>query len=435
MVYAAVPDPLEIEVEPREQSTFSEKIVTYTLTIHNNREIDDSFVVRMEGRKLYWLTVPVMLTPVEAHSSKSFEIRVFPSEEITGRFDYTVTVSSYTSPELRESSTLTVEILPPLIMNSFTGSLEENKVTTAVELVTGKEMTVEIAYEIHNSAGERVLRETRKETVNGVASFVQSFLLPKLPAGDYVTTITVNGELTDSFVFTINPIHNVVERMRRETSPLAEEIIVTLTNDGNVVERDYRTQKTTPATVLTGFITDPEECSIEGEDRRCTYVIEELGLGETQEIRYRLEFYPTYIQIALSIIIVIGIVMYSFKTATKPKVSKRHMKKTKNIHSIIIEIRNPFFHNLKNVIVRDWITPLAQVVGQFEHMQPVVRKSEAGTELIWKLGDMKPNETRYINYKLRTLVGGSLKMPKARVRFRTPNGKKWKVKSNHLVIE
>ena len=67
-------------------------------------------------------------------------------------------------------------------------------------------------------------------------------------------------------------------------------------------------------------------------------------------------------------------------------------------------------------------------------IKPLVRRSDAGTELIWKLGDIKPKETRIITYPIKALVSGNLKMPKAYIRFNKPNGKLRRLFSKPLII-
>ena len=85
--------------------------------------------------------------------------------------------------------------------------------------------------------------------------------------------------------------------------------------------------------------------------------------------------------------------------------------------------------------MRDFVSPLAKVAREFEHTKPIIKKSEAGTELIWKIGKMKPREVRVLSYKIKNLVEGNLKMPKAYVRFRDNNGNRVRIYSGHLTIE
>jgi len=85
--------------------------------------------------------------------------------------------------------------------------------------------------------------------------------------------------------------------------------------------------------------------------------------------------------------------------------------------------------------VRDWVSPLANVLHhEISMLKPLVRRSDAGTELIWKLGDIRPKETRIITYPIKGLVKGSLKMPRAYIRYNKPNGKLNRIFSKPLVI-
>jgi hypothetical protein len=87
--------------------------------------------------------------------------------------------------------------------------------------------------------------------------------------------------------------------------------------------------------------------------------------------------------------------------------------------------------------VRDWVSPLAQVLQEeIESSKPAIRSQDDGTELIWKLGDMKPREERILQYKVRSLVHGSLKMPGAQLKFTAGKGdKKIRLVSNGIILQ
>ena len=434
---AAAIDLLEIGAEPTEKSSFYNKPVIYEITVRNNQQLDDDFIITTWGDKLPWLTLPVMLLHVPANSEKSFALVVFPSEEIIDTFAYAVTATSKKFPTISKTTGFSITVLPPLIFKGFSGEHVGGMIDTEINLLTGREMDISIKYSIEDSNGNIIIDDTITEVVDGEITINKAFVLPdNLLAGEYRVNVNINNEFLDGFGFTIEPIHNIIKNVKRTSSPLYEEVIVTITNKGNTVEMNYEVMETTPSGVLTGFITMPVRCDVMDQDRTCTYVIDELAIDESKEIRYRLEFYPTYIQIAAIIIIILAILIFSFRSATKPKLSKKYIKKGRYSHNIVLEIKNPFFHNLKNVILRDWVSPLGNVVIEgIEQLSPIIRKSEAGTEMIWKLGDIRPRETRIITYRLKTAVSGSLKMPKARIRFKTPKGKKWRVTSKNLVIE
>ncbi len=138
-------------------------------------------------------------------------------------------------------------------------------------------------------------------------------------------------------------------------------------------------------------------------------------------------------QIAAAATIIFVVASFSLLRAAKPSIMKSSVKKTVNMHSIILEIKNPFLHHLKDVVIRDWVSPLASVMcKEIGTLKPVLKKSGAGTELIWKLGEIKPKEVRYLSYKIKTLVEGNLKMPRAYARFRTPKGGRFRIYSRFL---
>ncbi|UCD07247.1 MAG: hypothetical protein JSW41_05490, partial [Candidatus Aenigmatarchaeota archaeon] len=257
-------------------------------------------------------------------------------------------------------------------------------------------------------------------------------------AGTYSVEVRVTGtKLSDILEFEIEPVHDIVEVVKRISTPLYEDVIITIENKGNVIEKDYKTYQTLPNNdLITGMVTEPIDCEVEGENKICGYLVEELTPGSSAMITYRLNYWVIYGEYALIVLIIIAIITFSFIRVTSPTIAKRHAKKGEDKHSIILEIKNPFMHHLRNVIVRDWVSPLARVLHEeFEMLMPVVRRSEAGTELIWKLGDMRPKETRIITYKIKTLVQGSLRMPKSYMRFSSDRGKKTRIFSKQLIVE
>ena len=124
----------------------------------------------------------------------------------------------------------------------------------------------------------------------------------------------------------------------------------------------------------------------------------------------------------------------TFIHKTKPSITKKSVSRGDGTHGIILEIKNPFLHHMTNVVVRDFVHPLATVVHEeIESIKPVIRKTEQGTELVWKLGDIRPKETRMLKYGVKTVFqGGGVAAPKAYIRFMNPKGKSFRIFSNEL---
>jgi hypothetical protein len=64
-----------------------------------------------------------------------------------------------------------------------------------------------------------------------------------------------------------------------------------------------------------------------------------------------------------------------------------------------------------------------------------VREGETGTELIWRLGDIKPRSEIYLTYRIRPLIEAQLKMPRAYLTYRTEDDRKIKVFSKQILLE
>jgi hypothetical protein len=214
--------------------------------------------------------------------------------------------------------------------------------------------------------------------------------------------------------------------------------VISVTNDGNLVERDYYVKKEEPLDFMTGLLTKPSENCMEEEGKMlCTYVVKEIKPGATAYVTYSVSYWPAFNGYLMVSVITVGLVLYSFLRATTPKITKHHSRKGEGKHNISIHVRNPFFHRLNDVVVKDWISPLAQVLHEeIESTRPVARRLEdGGTELIWKLGEMKPREERILQYKVHPLVRGDLKMPGAHLKFtRGKEEKKIKLQSNGIVL-
>lgn len=431
---------LQISVEPNTTSTYTNELVTYNLTIKNNQEDRDNFQIFVSGKHMEWFFPRVILKPIDANSSETVKLNFYPLGDDVGEFIYNIYVSSQSKPEIKDMTTIKLITLPDLVIKDFSAEKAGNELNIELEL-DGKKQDVDVFFYIKDSTGKNLVTDSVKETFSDNIKISRKIvLLEKMIAGSYIVSVSVKSnllktELTDEAVFAVEPIHNVVETTERVVTPLYEEITVFIENQGNLVERDYSIYQKTPSNFLTGFITKPSDCYQEMGSTVCKYVVGDIAPDEKKEISYRIEYWPMFMQYALVIIVVALIIVASFFRAAKPTIKKKHIRKGANRYNMFLEIKNPFLHNLNNVIVRDWVSPLATVMQrEFETVKPIMRRSEAGTELIWKLGDVKPNENRILNYKLKTHVEGNIKMPRAYMRFKDKSGKTTRIYSKGLEI-
>jgi hypothetical protein len=266
--------------------------------------------------------------------------------------------------------------------------------------------------------------------------FTKHFDTSDLLAGDYHIVVSIVGtELYKENTFTVEPVSNMVESRKLISNPLFKIVEVTIENQGNIVEKDYEYYQDVPPDAFTGFVTRPDNC-FEGEEGiECKYRINEVRPGMTAKIIYRIDLWPILGGYALGLMGIGGGIGMAVNRTTRPKIKKKSMRKEGNEHTVMLELKNPFRTDIDNIVVRDWVSPLAVVVNKFDSVKPVIRKSDAGTELIWKLDKIEKKDDRILSYKIKTMINGEIKMPKAYIRYKNKKGEKGKVFSNPLLIK
>jgi len=425
--------PIEVSITPEYIETDLETAAVFLLNVKNNEDARETLKATVSGPHIHWATSPIILLVVPKNTSKQFNLTFYPVEE-RGTFDFNITMESYRNPTVKETRTITIYIPPIFALNDVSVSREGDDVVAAFDVKTIRQMETYIMMNIFDDGGHLISTSENSYEVDGEEIITHTVPLPENPmAGEYTLTYTINENITGRHVFTVEAIHKMERTETLVAGALSGEVTVTYKNLGNVVESNYVVQKEMPSDAITGFITKPEGCIDEAGKRVCDYVLPELRPGATARIAYRIEYWPVYAQILAAVVIAAIIIGFSFVRATKPSIGKSSVKKNRDTHSVILEIKNPFLHHLKDVVIRDWVSPLAKVMHEeIDAVKPVLKKSEAGTELIWKLGDIRPKEVRYLSYKIKTLVEGNLKMPRAYARFRTPKGSRSRVYSKYI---
>ncbi len=128
-------------------------------------------------------------------------------------------------------------------------------------------------------------------------------------------------------------------------------------------------------------------------------------------------------QIWLVFILLAAVVYFAFQFVFTPTISKSHthtgpLTKDKEV-SISLDVTNRSAHEVKDLVVRDFVPAAVKVVPRFGTVRPQVRESSSGTELLWKFDSLKPGEERVLTYRVKPTVDimGSLQLPQAQLQY------------------
>ncbi|MCX6814093.1 MAG: hypothetical protein NTY20_00350 [Candidatus Aenigmarchaeota archaeon] len=430
--------PVEISMEPEVQSGQLYSAMKFNLTIVNNQDFSDIFQIVFSGDHLEWNMPGLIAKTLNAHSSEDIGVVFYPTGSNKGKFEFTVSVNSFKNPNVKASTKFLIEIPYDFTVKTLSSSVSDNTVNFDAIIQTPEEKTLQGTFDLKDSSGKIIGSVPFTETIKGEKKITKSFT-PKerLLAGTYTSSVSVGNDIIVYYTFDIQPVRSISQKVEETSSGFSKDVTIAITNEGNVIERDYSFQQKIPIDPMTGMMTRPaDNCREEEGVMVCNYLVEEIRPGATAHVSYVVSYWPAFNGYIILTVIVISLIMFSFLKATTPRIFKHHSKKGEDRHNIFIQVKNPFFHKLNDVVVRDWVSPLAQVIQEeIESTKPVMRRLEDGTELIWKLGEMKPREERILQYKVRSLIHGSLKMPGAKLKFSAGKGeKKLKISSNSVTL-
>ncbi len=441
LLLAAVPTSsanLELNIEESEKSAYLGDEVFFDFSITKFGAQDDRVWVEVSGEPQEWVSEVPDMVNIPSLQETNTSVSFFPRGETTGTFEYIITVISYWT-SISASDTVILNVLRPLDIEDFVASKSGDELFLNILLNSKEPANASMDFVVTSSSGETLKEFSLSARVDGPTLVEESITLPVgMLAGDYNVEVSLVGTpVRKDYMFTVLPVHMITESVKKTSSALYDDYEITIINEGNVREPQYVTYRTLPNNDwVTGLITEPETCFMRNGEKTCRYVFYDLAPGESATMSYRLDYWSIYATYILVLVAVFMVVFLGMRRVTAPVIIKRHVRKGGDRHHVVLEVRNPFYHNLSNAIIRDWVSPLANVLHhEIDMVRPLIRRSDAGTELIWKLGDIKPKETRLISYPIKTLVQGSLRMPRAYIRYNKPNGRLRRIFSKPLVIE
>ena len=261
------------------------------------------------------------------------------------------------------------------------------------------------------------------------------------PPGSYeikVSLKTTLNKLIDekSINFTIQPFHKLEKEKKSKNNLFYTTVTVRITNEGNVRETNFYVTESMPSFLKNFFYPEMEPISQEEKNNRIVYswLIHDLDPGQSLSINYQLRFENAII---ISCILIVAIVWVGW-LFYRPKLMKKYlgMIPEKKEYIISLHVKNKRKHPLNNLVVRDFVPAIATVVKKFDTLAPKIKRKAMGTELTWKIKQLKPKEERILTYRIKPVIEfvGKLKLPKAYLIYRTKSGKSRRVLSKRIKI-
>ena len=424
--------PIDLSVKPSSADVFVDSYRKYDITIKNNQNFKDGIVLIVDGQYFEWSSLRNYYVEIEPNSTFETGINIYPQKE--GKFVYYITAMSLKT-ELKDSATIYVKSLLPgkVYLKGFSAELFGDSLRMVVNLSSREVEQAYVSFAIKDKDWQNVFEGSFSQSIQGEQQLVNEFKLPDLLAGDYLITVVVNKNLTAEDKFTIEPVKTMVETEKFVSNPFLKEYQITVENKGNVIDT-YTVKRTAARTEWVSYSVQPSR-KYPSEDKMIyEWDLKSMNPKQTATVVFRIEYWPVYIigiVVASAIVIIVGFVI---SRASRPKIVKV-VKKKDGEFLVINEVKGPLFYPVTDVLIRDTVPPMAKVLRKFHGMEPVVRETEEGTELVWKIDDLKPKDERIFTYMIKPVIGAHLKMPKSYVRFRTKSNKKFRVYSDHVFVE
>lgn len=442
------------------EATVTSEAFTVLVTIKNNQQQEDSFS----------LTVfPTLLSGVRADLDR-YVVDAFPNSNATAKLlfsipsctkeftqTYEITAKSVKNPlaNATEKIDLTIKGKGPVCITNFNINKETFDPEESIKIKTtltnaDEDNSPPYTLEIRIKSGDNIVNkfENSIKSIKGKESkiFISDYTFDKLASpGQYVAEVALknkDGNVVNlqGLDFSVNAVADKISKERSVAfGILAQTIAIKVRNDGNVPSIKFTLAEIIP-NYLKNLInpkTEPSSVALEGNNVIYNWNFDSLQPGEERIVVYEI----SVVGLWLAIVIVILFSGFSLKYIFTPKVFKKykHVVHATGEREIVVSIdaRNRSSNEIKDVIVRDMVPPIAEVVERFDTLKPNVKKVEGGTILTWRIDSLKPREDRVLTYRIRSTmeIHGELHLPKAYMSYFDKKQQKRSVVSKSVYIK
>lgn len=450
---------LEFSIVPDALTINTTESAIVEVVIQNNQAVSDSFSLSVFPQYFEGITADLGRYKVDiaAGSNATVELHLKvegkAAEIIT---NFRVTVRSLSDTNLQEWKNVRVTTsrkhsvyISDVSLDRYTVNPGDTVLATAVITNSAEFDSVLLKLQTNfNSPVETLGRfDDNIDGVEGRSSTTlsHSFTFSKYASpGNYNVEVILKDLLsrpidTETVHMKVNEVRDLQQTETESMSIFQQKKTLTIKNEGNVLEENFYVTDSIPNYFKLFFIPSIEPISSEDKDGRTVYtwLVDMLPPGDQYVISHEIKYAPIWI---LAVIIIV-VSYIGIRLTYRPRVSKktRYAGAIESGKEIVIalEVKNPTLHEIKKVVVRDVVSPIARVVDKFDTLKPTVRKIPEGTELIWKVPSLKPMEERVITYRIKPVVEiiGTLRLSKATVTYQDRKKKRRDVASKMIVIK
>lgn len=396
----------------------------FNITIENPGS-EDWFGLSVLGTKPEWIRFEDSAIRIPFGKSSGIKAFVSPSRDaypMTYVYNVIATRSSDNKKQEKELKISVSQNFSAIIKDyalSCTSCMPGDKIS-----VTGDVMNVGIGILTNLNLDFKVGTQKKDIPISKLSSREEKSISVDFPFDKYEASGSYNikielaqeGKVLDAKTssFSVQKISNVVYDAKETKNIFGRTVVLKAANEGNA--KDQAEMKSSVTNQWWSAFTGPQPQEKTGDEY--TWKVS-LAPGEQTLISFSEVYWP--VPAVLIIILACGAFLY-FQMAflsVRKKITQKHLAVEGRDFptSVYVKNRGNF---LENVVVKDFIPSVFTLSEKFETLKPTIRKTEAGIELTWKLGRLKPHEERVLHYRIKTVLGiiGSIVIPGAEVRAR-----------------
>lgn len=447
-----------ITLSSNEVSFFNGDADSIQATIRNNDAEAHTFTIAFYPGTLDKVYASTSLGHVTLVPGESVAIRAEFSSLFDAEFtprEFTLTIAASDDPSITATKDVVVNILrrsPVFVLalgtNKFSYYPGDTVNISSVVANQGGDSFEEFAMQtVITKDGEFVKRfethisflpEKSKSTFSSLYTFDQ-FADPGIYSADLILKDAGGQTLSKkSLNFKVEGVSKASQQESVSYGILETTTTITSRNEGNS-PTDIKVTAIIPGFASQIFVSDIEPSSMEevGNSVRVNWIFSSTAAGETVQVVYKFSLWKVW----AAIVIIGAIVILAFKFVFTVKIIKKSrymgpITKESEV-PVTIEVVNRSMHEVKDVYVRDFISPIAKIAPKFETMKPTIRETVGGTEISWKLDSLRAGEERVMSYRIKPKMDimGSLRLNPATVAYSTRKRQKMSAASGIVVVK